>query len=43
MKMDIVYLKSALKNLYINYPKLIKYNGKKFEYQISFYRTSKLN
>lgn len=42
-KTDIVYLKSALKNLYRNYPELIKYDGKNFEYQISFYRISKLN
>ena len=41
-KTDIAYLKSALKNLYMKYPKLIKLDGEgTFELKISFLRRSK--
>ena len=41
-KTDIVYLKSALKNLYLDYPDLItKKNDGKFEFHITFFRKSK--
>lgn len=41
-KTDIVYLKSALKNLHTDYPNLIKKtNDGKFEFKISFLRKTK--
>lgn len=40
-KTDIVYIKSALKNLYINYPNLITKNSDgEFEFKVSFFQRS---
>ena len=40
-KTDIVYLKSALKKYYIEYPNLITKNDKGFEFKISFLRRTR--
>lgn len=41
-KTDIAYIKSALKNLYKEYPNLIEKNSNgKFEFKVSFFRRSK--
>ena len=40
-KTDIRYIKSALKNLYKDYPKLICKKGDEFEFKISFLKKSK--
>lgn len=41
-KTDIVYIKAALKNLYQEYPDLVRKNDKgKFEYQFSFFKKTK--
>ena len=42
-KTDILYLKSALKNLYKEYPQLIEKRNNKFIFKVSFYKFSKLN
>lgn len=42
-KTDVIYIKSALKNLYKIYPDLIEKKGGKFEFKVSFYKYSKLN
>lgn len=39
---DIIYLKSALKNLYKKYPELIEKKNGSFKFKISFYKPSKL-
>lgn len=42
-KTDILYIKSALKKLYVNYPNLIEKNAKgRFNYKISFFNRSKV-
>ncbi|WP_169752755.1 retron Ec67 family RNA-directed DNA polymerase/endonuclease [Campylobacter mucosalis] len=40
-KTDIVYIKSALKNLYKNYPRLIIKEGNNFKFHISFLNKTK--
>lgn len=40
-KTDIVYLKSALKKYYKDYPSLIKKEGNKFEFNVSFLNKTK--
>lgn len=42
-KTDILYIKSALKNLYLDYPELIERKDNKFKFKISFYNYTKLN
>lgn len=41
-KTDVVYIKAALKNLYQEYPNLVRKNDKgEFEYQFSFFKKTK--
>ncbi len=42
-KTDILYLKAAMKNLYLEFPSLVEKVNGKFEFKISFYNYSKLN
>lgn len=41
-KTDILYLKAALKNLYLEYPELIEKDGDDFKFKISFLRRKKV-
>lgn len=42
-KTDIIYIKAALKNLYINYPNLIKKDSEgNFDFNVSFFTRSKV-
>lgn len=42
-KTDILYLKAALKNMYMDYPELVEKKNDKFYYKIHFFKVTKLN
>lgn len=42
-KTDILYLKAAIKNLYLEFPNLVEKSQGNFNFKISFYNYSKLN